>query len=218
MRFTTDPPRPARDSYHHGNLREALIAAALQLIASSGPAGFSFAEVARAAGVSAAAPYRHFRDLKALIAEIAKLGYDRFADELEGAWNDGAPDPVTAFENIGKAYLSFARREPASYAAMFETGFPLEEDLQLLRASERAFGVLRRASEAACNAHRTAGVRPPPLMVALHVWALCHGIAALFVGRADGNRRRLPMSPEDLLEAGLLIYLQSLGLTAPKKR
>ena len=101
---------------------------------------------------------------------------------------------------------------------MFETGFPLEEDLQLLRASERAFGVLRRAAESACNAHRTAGVRPPPLMVALHVWALCHGIAALFVGRADGRRRRLPMSPEDLLEAGLLIYLQSLGLTAPENR
>ncbi len=79
----------------------------------------------------------------------------------------------------------------------------------LLAASERAFGVLRRAAEAAC------GPRPgraPPMMVALHLWAMAHGIAALFVGRVDGARRRLPMSPEELLEAGILVYLQSLGL------
>lgn len=186
--------------------------AALRLISERGPAGFAFAEVARAAGVSPAAPYRHFRDRNALIAEIARLGYERFADELEAAWADGRPDPVRAIETVGRAYLAFARREPAAYAAMFETGFPLEEDAQLLRASERAFGVLRRAAEAACASHRSGGMRPPPLMVALHIWAMAHGIVALFIGRADGNRRRMPMTPEDLLEAGLLIYLQSLGL------
>ena len=210
MRFSTDNPR--RESYHHGNLREALMEAALRLIAERGPAGFAFAEVARAAGVSPAAPYRHFRDRNALIAEIACQGYERFADELERAWADGQPDPMRAIENTGKAYLAFARREPAAYAAMFETGFPLDADAQLLRASERAFAVLRRAAEVACESHRT-GVRPPPLMVALHIWAMCHGIVALFIGRADGNRRRMPMTPEDLLEAGLLIYMQSLGLT-----
>ena len=212
MRFSTDDPAPARPSYHHGNLREALVDAALQMIGERGPAGFSFAEVARAAGVSPAAPYRHFRDRNALVAEIARQGYERFADELERAWAEGRPDPVAAIEAVGRAYLAFARREPAFYAAMFETGFPLEEDAMLLRASEHAFGVLRRAAEAACNAHRTGGVRPPPMMVALHLWAMAHGIAALFVGRGDGTRRRLPMSAEDLLESGLLIYLQSLGL------
>ncbi len=214
MRFSSDDPAGRRDSYHHGNLREALVEAALRLIGERGPGGFSFAEVARAAGVSPAAPYRHFRDRNALVAEVARLGYERLADELEAAWANGAPDPVAAIENCGKAYLSFARRDPASYAAMFETGFPLEEDAMLLRASERAFGVLRRAAEFACNTHRIGGVRPPPMMVALHIWALAHGIASLFVGRGDGTRRRLPMSAEDLLESGLLIYLQSLGLTS----
>lgn len=226
MRFSSDPPRDrhgpsrgdgGRDSYHHGNLREALVQAALALIAERGPAGFTFAEVARAAGVSAAAPYRHFRDRNALVAEVAKQGFERFATALDQAWADGRPDPVTAIENCGRAYLTFARREPASYAAMFETGFPLEDDATLLRASENAFGVLRRAAEAACNTHRTAGARPPPLMVALHIWAMSHGIAALFVGRTDLARRKLPMPPEDLLEAGLLIYLQSLGLSAPRR-
>lgn len=215
MRFSSDEPASRRESYHHGNLREALIEGALRLIAERGPAGFSFAEVARAAGVSPAAPYRHFRDRNALVAEIARQGYERFADELERAWAEGRPDAVTAIENVGKSYLGFARREPACYTAMFETGFPLEADAMLLRASERAFGVLRRAAEAACAAHRGAGVKPPALMVALHIWAMAHGIASLFVGRADAMRRKLPMSPEDLLESGLLVYLQSLGLQPP---
>jgi AcrR family transcriptional regulator len=209
MRFSRDPP--PRDTYHHGNLREALLAAALLLIAERGPAGFSFAEVARAAGVSPAAPYRHFRDRNALIAELARQGFERFANELGTAWRGGRPNPQAALENCGRAYLAFARREPAAFAAMFEPGFPLEDDPGLLLASDRAFGVLRDAAEAVCAGAKGPG-RPPALMVALHVWAMCHGIAALFVGRGDGGRRKLPMTPEELLEAGVLIYLQSLGV------
>jgi AcrR family transcriptional regulator len=220
MRFTSedppDGPRGRRESYHHGNLREALVAAALRLIAERGPAGFTFAEVARAAGVSPAAPYRHFRDKNALMAEIARQGYERFADALEAAWAQGRPDPVLAIEACGKAHLAFARQDPASYAAMFDTGFPLEADALLLRSSERAFGVLRRAAEAACGTLGASPARPPALMVALHLWAMAHGIAVLFIGRDDSSRRRLPMSAEDLLESGMLIYLQSLGLTPPK--
>ena len=66
-------------------------------------------------------------------------------------------------------------------------------------------------AEAACGTMQEN--RPPALMVALHVWSLAHGVASLFIGRGDTARRKLPMSPEDLLEAGLLIYLQSLGMT-----
>lgn len=213
MRFTTPPG--GRESYHHGNLREALIEAALAMIAERGPAGFSFAEVARAAGVSPAAPYRHFRDRNALIAEVARIGFDRFTADLEAAWNGGRPDPVQAIENCGRAYLAFARREPAAYAAMFEPGFPIEDDAALLQASEAAFGVIRRAAEAACAVHPGPG-RPPALMVALHLWSMAHGIAALFVGRPGAGRRRLPMTPEDLLEAGFLIYIDSLGLSGTR--
>lgn len=214
MRFSPDDPATRRESYHHGNLREALIEWALRLIADQGPTGFTFAEVARAAGVSPAAPYRHFRDRNALVAEIAKRGFERFAAELDAAWAEGKPDPVTAIENAGRAYLAFARREPASYAAMFEAGFPFDQDKDLVRASERAFGVLRKAAEQACASPAASpmGVRPPALMVALHIWSQAHGIASLFIGRNEAMRRKLPMTPEELLEAHLLIYLQSLGL------
>jgi AcrR family transcriptional regulator len=199
-----------RRGYHHGNLREALVDAALTLIAEKGPAGFTIAEAARLAGVSPAAPYRHFRDADALLAEVALRGFERLAGVLAAAWNNGLPEPMRAFEALGRSYLAFARGEPAHYAAMFETRIAFDAHPGLLAASDRAFTILREAAD-----RLTAGLpkdrRPPSLMMALHVWALSHGIASLFV-RSDPSRRKLPMSPEDLLEAGVLIYLQSLGL------
>jgi len=202
-----------RKGYHHGNLREALIRAALNLIGEKGPAGFTFADAARAAGVSSAAPYRHFRDRDALLADVAKRGFELFAQALEKAWNDGKPNPYVAFEAVGRAYLAFARKEPAHYSAMFEAGVATESDPELQKAADAAFGVVRRASEA-LTAHLPAGGRPPALMMSLHIWSLAHGIASLFA-RADAGRRKLPMSPEDLLEAAILVYLRGLGVTGP---
>jgi AcrR family transcriptional regulator len=99
--------------YHHGNLKEALIRAALELIAAKGPSGFTFAEAARSAGVSPAAPYRHFRDREELLANVARRGFEQFEATLKAAWKDGVPDPFSAFERLGRAYLAFARTEPA---------------------------------------------------------------------------------------------------------
>lgn len=199
-----------RRGYHHGNLREALVEAAVALIGEKGPDGFTIAEAARLAGVSPAAPYRHFRDAQALLAEVALRGFDRFAAALSAAWSNGRPDPLRAFEAIGRAYLAFARNEPAFYAAMFEARLVFDDHPPLLAAGDRAFAVLRDAAD------RLAGSlpreqRPPSLMMALHVWALAHGIAALFV-RGGPSRRKLPMTAEELLEAGVLVYLRGLGL------
>ena len=169
--------------YHHGNLKEALIQAALDLIAAKGPSGFTFAEAARSAGVSPAAPYRHFRDREELIANVARRGFELFEAALKTAWQDGRPDPSTAFERLGRAYLDFARTEPAYYSAMFEAGIPLEVSQELREAGDRAFAVLRSAAEALV-ALIPAASRPPAFMVALHVWSLAHGIASLF-GRGD---------------------------------
>jgi len=196
--------------YHHGNLKEALVRAALELIAEKGPAGFTFADAARWAGVSPAAPYRHYRDRDALIADVAQRGFEAFAAALSKAWDDGRPDVLEAFDRLGKAYLAFAKREPAYYSAMFEAGMPLDADPQLRTASESAFAVLRGASDRLVALLPAKG-RPPALMVALHIWSMTHGIASLF-GRGDAARRALPMPPEELLEAAVLIYLRGLGL------
>src|SRR5689334_18197911 len=210
MSWSRDDRSGGPRGYHHGNLKEALLRAALELIAKKGPAGFTFAEAARWAGVSPAAPYRHFRDRDELLASVALQGFERFAAMLATAWNDGRPNTRKAFDELGKAYLAFARTEPAYYSAMFEAGIPLDTNPELLAVSERAFGVLRRATETLI-AEMPAKGRPPALMVALHIWALSHGIASLF-GRGDAARRALPMTPEDLLEAGVLVYLRGLGL------
>jgi AcrR family transcriptional regulator len=199
-----------RRGYHHGNLREALVEAATALIADKGAAGFTIAEAARLAGVSPAAPYRHFRDAEALLAEVALRGFDRFATLLSAAWNNGRPDPLRAFEAIGRAYLAFARDEPAYYAAMFEARIVFDDYPPLLSAGDRAFTVLREAADRLV-ALLPRDRRPPSLMMALHVWSLAHGIATLFV-RDGPSRRKLPMSADELLEAGLLVYLQGLGL------
>jgi AcrR family transcriptional regulator len=202
--------------YHHGNLREALMRAALELIAEKGPAGFTFAEAARSAGVSPAAPYRHFRDRDELLASVALQGFGQFEAALTRAWDGGRPDPFAAFERMGKAYLAFARAEPAYYSAMFEAAVPLDTNPELRQAGDRAFATLRTAADALIATLPSAS-RPPALMVALHIWALSHGIASLF-GRGDAARRTLPMSAEELLEAGTLVYLRGLGLSGSGAR
>src|SRR3954462_12807447 len=202
--------RRAERGYHHGNLKEALLQAALGLIAEKGAAGFTFADAARMAGVSPAAPYRHFRDREELLSSIAQRGFEQFEALLTQAWDDGRPDTVTAFERVGKAYLAFAREEPSFYSAMFESGVPVDAAAGLMAASERAFGVIRAASERLAALAPPGVPRPPALMMALHIWTMAHGVASLFA-RGDAARRKLPMSPEELLEAEVLIYLRGLG-------
>jgi AcrR family transcriptional regulator len=210
MRWSKHSGREPPRGYHHGNLKEALMRAAIELIAEKGPAGFTFADAARWAGVSAAAPYRHYRDRDALLSDVAQRGFEQFEQRLLKAWDEGRPKPVTAFERTGKAYLAFAREEPSFYSAMFEAGIPLDATPELRAAGDRAFAVLRNACEIIVAA-LPASKRPPALMMALHVWAMSHGIASLFA-RGESSQRKLPMSAEDLLEAQLLIYLRGLGL------
>ena len=208
--MTRQDDRRGRRGYHHGNLREALIEAARQLMAEHGPEGVTLSEAARMAGVSPAAPYRHFKDRANLVAALAVEGFTHFADALEKAWNNGAGGPLTSLNRVGYAYVEFARRQPAFYTAMFESGIDHGSEPELSHQSNRAFGVLRDAA-AAMHATLPEARRAPPLMMALHIWTMAHGISSLFL-RGDTARRNLPVTPEDLLESGILIYLDGLGL------
>src|SRR5690606_18581690 len=109
----------ARASYHHGNLRQALVEATVQLIEEKGPQAFTLAEAARLAGVSAAAPYRHFSGRDELLEEVARQGFDEFSERLDDAFDNGRPTPLTAFLRMGQAYLSFAAERRGFYIAMF---------------------------------------------------------------------------------------------------
>jgi hypothetical protein len=146
-----------------------------------------------------------------LLADVARRGFDLFAIQLERAWNDGKPDSFTAFEAMGRAYLAFARDEPAYYSAMFEAGIALDQNVELRDAADRAIAPLRKGSEILCTQLPPEN-RPPASMMSLHIWSISHGIASLFA-RGDAGRRKLPMAPEELLEAAVLIYLQGLGFS-----
>ena len=129
------------------------------------------------------------------LADVAQRGFVLFSAALAKAWDEGRPDVFTAFDRLGKAYLAFAKGEPAYYSAMFEAGVPLDSDPQLREAGENAFAVLRAAAEKLVALMPAQG-RPPALMVALHVWSMTHGIASLF-GRGDAARRALPIAQQD---------------------
>lgn len=198
----------ARESYHHGNLRQALVEATVSLIEDKGPMAFTLAEAARQAGVSAAAPYRHFTGREQLLEEVARQGFLDFAARLEAAFDDGRPSALSAFLRMGQAYLGFAAERPGYYMAMFESGIAISGNADLALAAQRAEAVLVRGAEA-LFARLPADRRPPPTMVANHVWAMSHGVAELFGRGRPGARSPIPA--DEMLESGVLIYLRGLG-------
>ncbi|MDA7424140.1 TetR/AcrR family transcriptional regulator [Thalassococcus lentus] len=195
--------------YHHGNLRQALVDAALELIEDKGPTGFTLSEAAKQAGVTPAAVYRHFAGREDLIAEAARQGYEIFADVMEYAYQSGQPSALAAFEATGRAYLAFARKYPGHYIAMFESGVSVNHSPELASVSARARGVLEKAAEE-LSQHIPPEKRPPPAMFSAHIWAMSHGVVELFARGSPGTKS--PYPPEDLLETGIGVYLRGLGL------
>ena len=199
-----------RRGYHHGNLREALIEAALDLIGSKGTGGFTFAEAARHAGVSPAAPYRHYENREALLADVATQGFAAFGEAMGTAQGAPASNGIDRLKAMGRAYLAFARENPAYYSAMFESGLDFSSYPELRKAADTTFAGLRTAVEGMIST-MPEDKKPPAMMVTLHIWAISHGIASLF-GRGDGAAFKQPISPEELLESHMLVYLGGLGI------
>lgn len=178
---TRKTPSFERKGYHHGNLKEALVDAARKLIAERGPAGFTLAEAARLAGVSAAAPYRHFKDRSALIAEVAQRGFAAFAQRLAAVWGKTAK-PIESFGRMGEAYLAFAREEPGYYGAMFARGGS-QPAPPSRKAGAPAFAVLENAIAQVAARGLPAGTSNlDARRLAYQVWAMAHGVATLSAG------------------------------------
>ncbi|MGB0661796.1 MAG: TetR/AcrR family transcriptional regulator [Mangrovicoccus sp.] len=198
--------------YHHGNLREALVEAALVLIAEKGPTGFTLSEAAKRAGVTPAAVYRHFEGREDLIAEAAREGFEIFAEKIGSAFAEGGPSAIAAFEATGRAYLDFAIAHPGHYVAMFESGISVHRTPELAAAANKAGRVLEEAAEK-LSEHIPPEKRPPASMFSAHIWAMSHGVVELYARHKPGSRA--PFRPEELLETGIGIYLRGLGLIDP---
>ncbi len=170
------PPARSDELYHHGNLREALMAGALELVRERGAAHLSLREVARRAGVSHAAPYRHFADKNSLLGAIALEGFRLLTLALEES--RVGREPLDAFRESGIAYVRFALAHPAHLAVMF--GSVIEDPQQcegLLEEGAGAFDVLVRIIEAAQTAGRLRSGDSRTL--ALAAWSMVHGLAML---------------------------------------
>jgi AcrR family transcriptional regulator len=165
-----------RRGYHHGALKDALVEAARALIAERGAAGFTLAEAAKLAGVTPAAPYRHFNDRNALISELARRGFVEFGARLNEAWGGGLPGPVAALWRMGEAYLAFAHDEPGYYAAMFGDARILYEPAAMA-ASMAALDALRSAAAAVLG--HTGASDSDGRRLGAQIWALAHGVASL---------------------------------------
>ena len=111
--------RAEKATYHHGDLRAALLAAALEIIEDTGPQGLTIREVARRAGVSHAAPYRHFTDKDELILAVVEQGFELMHTTMMAEKAAAGPDPLDQFAASGMAYLNFSMRYPAYYRVMF---------------------------------------------------------------------------------------------------
>jgi AcrR family transcriptional regulator len=167
------------ERYHHGDLCRALLRSAEKLLHRAGPAALSLRKIARAAGVSHNAPYRHFTDRDALLAALAAEGFRRLAAALAEA--AAAAPPHGRLQATGRAYLAFARANSALYLLMFGPGLRRSGDPELHAAALSALEALRGAAA-------DTGSPAPGSRAARHgavgAWALVHGLAHLI---ADGQ-------------------------------
>ena len=185
-------PRKSKSRpYHHGDLFETLVAAGTALLIAEGIANFTLRECARRAGVSHAAPKNHFTSVQDLLCEIAARGFEQFVTKLEAAANAAHPQsPDARLIAMGRAYIAFARANPAVYALMFRHAQDFEKTEHLKQASEAAWRQLLDGVTAVIGPDRN-----DALARAAHVWALVHGIASLIIDR------RLPMVDPELVIA-----------------
>ena len=180
-------PKPDAGRYHHGDLRRALLDAALDLVERKGPGGLSLREAARLAGVSHAAVYRHFADKTELLRAVAVEGMVGMRDAMQASLV-GIDDPVDAFQAFGVAYVMYAVRHPSHFRVMYSAEVDCSEG-PLAEAKEEKMGMLIAGVEAC----QKAGVFAPgpPERFAVVAWSLVHGLATLMV---DGvlQRTKLP--------------------------
>ncbi len=169
-----------RQSYHHGDLRRALIDAAVELLAESDSDHLSLRQVARHVGVSHAAPYRHFEDKEALLAVVAEEGFKTFTRYLQTAVEATPGNPVQQFLGCGKAYVRYALENPTHYQLMFSE-FPFCEDRfeSLTKVANASFDVIVNvvAAGQTQKLFRSGDART----VALGAWTQVHGLSLLLL-------------------------------------
>jgi AcrR family transcriptional regulator len=172
------PRMKRRKPYHHGNLREALLEAAIRLIAEVGPTAFTLREVARRAGVSHNAPYRHFHDKDDLMAAVATQGFRELTEGMVQV-SENQSNALHRLKQAGLEYVTFALRRPEHFTVMFDAPLSKHEHPEAAQAAEQAFGTLVNLVK---NCQEDGSLPSgDPLRLALLAWSTVHGIAKLAI-------------------------------------
>jgi AcrR family transcriptional regulator len=204
--MTGDKQMGSAEPYHHGDLRNALIRAGLAILVEEGVHGLTLRAVAGRAGVSHAAPYRHFTDKEALLAAIAEQGFQMLAAAVGAAADRCPSDPAAQLVEAGWAYVQFGLTHPGHLRVMFGGQISTPTAHQALRtagatAFNRLVDIVRAGQQAGVIIDGT------PEQLALTAWALVHGLAVLSIERQIPESSDRAASPEQLTRmCGVLLY------------
>jgi AcrR family transcriptional regulator len=180
MSDTSAPAIRRKAGFHHGDLREALIAATRRLIETRGPENFSLADACRLAGVSTAAPYKHFRDKQEILQEIVEQGFDELARRTREAVESAGVGTLAGITAMGRAYVAFAVEETAVFRLMFGQNRAVREDPDVETCGRACFQGVIDQVELYCSRHHAAG---DAHRIALQLWTLVHGASCLLIER-----------------------------------
>lgn len=180
-------PRPAaavtqKSAYHHGDLRAQLISAVRDLVETHGPDGFSVSEAARQAGVSTAAPYKHFKDRQEILRGVVAEAIERLRNSMEEARDSYPAGSLEAVAAIGQAYVDFAKSGPGVFRLVFGLTAGHEDDPELMKKGQSCFGVVAGAAAARL---RLPVDEPDVQRRAYMLWSFVHGHSFLTIDRKN---------------------------------
>ncbi len=189
-------------TYHHGDLRQALLTAAEVELGETGIEGFSLRKVAQRAGVSHAAPAHHFRNTRSLLTALAAVGYRRFVEAQQARQREAAPDAESQLAAAGLGYIDFAKRETALFRLIFGSNQLDFDDPVLAEASRTAFDHLVSGVEAITGTFPL--VDPEAMIDVSATWAIAHGLADLSSSGRLPMLDALPRERRDQVMAGII--------------
>jgi AcrR family transcriptional regulator len=199
---------PCRAHYHHGGLREALIGATRQLVMQRGAEKFTLADACRLAGVTTAAPYRHFRSKQEILAEIASRGFDELSRRAMAIVAEKGAGTLEAIIAMGQTYVAFAVEETAVFRLMFGQEPSLKKAQHVVGTGQVCFANLIEQIALYCEKNR---VRGDAQEIALRLWTFVHGAASLVIDQDYDV-----IAPQ--LDVNRLIADATPGLLAPSPR
>ncbi|MBY0224792.1 MAG: TetR/AcrR family transcriptional regulator [Hyphomicrobium sp.] len=167
-----------KQRYHHGDLRQALIDASHQLLVEKGAENFSLADACRVAGVSTAAPYKHFRDKLEILKAIVEQGFDRMSQRSLAAVRAKGEGTIDGVIAMGQAYIAFAMEETAVFRLMFGHNTAIKRDEHVEDTGRSCFKNVIAQITLYCEKNEADG---DPLHIALSLWTFVHGAACLLI-------------------------------------